>query len=130
MRRWILLILLLVLPFQAVWAGTTRYCGHEAGPAVAHFGHHEHQHRSGTHDGQSTTAAADDVDCATCHLSAPGTIPSGLNVFQPRAMVEQLAYREPLYASYTPSGPERPDISGCRAAVRSGGGAPDPSSLI
>lgn len=123
MRRWILSILLLVLPFQAVWAVTTPYCGHEAGGAVAHVGHHEHQHGGRADVDKSVPlAAVDDMDCGSCHLNAPATMPAALEVFELRLAAEPLDSADPLYVSCTPSGPERPDISRSLAAVRFGGG--------
>ena len=48
MRRWLFIFLLLVLPFQMVWAAAAPYCAHEVNPsAKKHFGHHEHKHSAG-----------------------------------------------------------------------------------
>lgn len=79
MRRWLLLLLLTVLPLQFATAAAASYCRHEAGSAK-HFGHHEHQHEgTGEHkstsnspDGNShqSTNVAGDSDCEYCHLGA------------------------------------------------------------
>ncbi|NML17073.1 hypothetical protein [Azohydromonas caseinilytica] len=73
MRRFVLVLLIALLPLQAVWAAAANACGHEHMSGKAHFGHHEHVHTA------KVTAAADDVpdagaadwscgaDCSTCH---------------------------------------------------------------
>lgn len=85
MRRFLLIVLMFVLPLQWSWAAAASLCGHEAaGPAARHFGHHQHEHHGAAagHDaGKSTKAAkaegADkksglgslraDPDCGVCH---------------------------------------------------------------
>lgn len=126
MRRWILIALLMVLPFQAVWAVAAPYCAHEQDIVATHVGHHEHQHRANV-DGDSLPASAQgDADCAICHLGSAATLPSALQVSPPPVVAQRLDYREPLYVSLPPSGPERPDRHGCPAPARCGGGAPGP----
>jgi hypothetical protein len=64
MRRLIAIFLLVLLPFQAVWAAMEPYCLHETSPSQSqHFGHHEHQHHAdgaGAHrgDGANDTGKA------------------------------------------------------------------------
>jgi hypothetical protein len=114
-RRLVVLMLLLVLPLQFVWAAAAPYCAHEAASAAGkHPGHHQH-----VHQGSDDAAKAGDdgagsglnhSDCAGCHAGAAATLP--------RPAVEWAAAprdvpREPpspRYRSHTPSGPERPDI--------------------
>ena len=49
MRRLIAIFLLVLLPFQAVWAAMEPYCLHENAQSQSHhFGHHEHQHHADT----------------------------------------------------------------------------------
>lgn len=123
MRRWILILLLVLVPFQTIWAGTTPYCGHESQGAVAHFGHHEHRHRTGDHPVEKAALMAGiDMDCGSCHLANPATIPSSLLIAQPPAVADSLPYKEVLYASCSLAGPERPERSCAPSAVRSGGG--------
>ncbi|MCT9124806.1 cation efflux protein, CzcI family [Cupriavidus gilardii] len=46
MRRFFLILLVMLLPLQSVWAAAAAYCGHEQRPAAQwHLGHHQHQHR-------------------------------------------------------------------------------------
>lgn len=123
MRRWILILLLVLVPFQTVWAGTTPYCGHESQGAVAHFGHHEHGHRAGDQPVEKAGLMAGmHMDCGSCHLANPATIPASLLIAHPAAVPGALPYKEVLYASCSLAGPERPDRSRAHSAVRSGGG--------
>jgi hypothetical protein len=86
MRRWVSLVLLVLLPLQLSWAAAASYCQHESGPGtVAHFGHHEHEHEpphadgapagdhavaEASHDGPDTKLPLVDHDCAYCHLGS------------------------------------------------------------
>lgn len=79
MRHWLAVLLLVLLPFQSVWAAAGRYCQHETGTDARHFGHHDHQHPGGdTHDVGSHDAPLPDGDidpgCASCHLSGPSAV--------------------------------------------------------
>lgn len=79
MRRWFLIVLVVLLPLQSVWAGAAAYCQHEAqASGASHFGHHEHRHARDVpgiadDDGRSAEAGAVDVDCNVCH--AASTVP-------------------------------------------------------
>ena len=83
MRRWLIVALLLVLPFQFAWSVAAAYCAHEAAPAASHVGHHTHEHKGDAGNGtaEKLHAEADsakagkagkwmgDNDCGYCHLS-------------------------------------------------------------
>lgn len=111
MRRWFVLLLLALLPLQSSWAVAAAYCGHEAGPAVQHLGHHDpHGHAgavskadpAGT-DSSSPSGAG--VDCSHCHgaclsllaVCAGATLPAASNghVLAPGAAVRTLALSPP-----------------------------------
>lgn len=77
MRRFLIIVMMFLLPFQSVWSVAATLCAHE-GPDAAHFGHHEHRHHAA---GASNTAQSDDSaahgdsdqpgsyhpDCGVCH---------------------------------------------------------------
>ncbi|MDT0137109.1 hypothetical protein [Acidovorax sp. PRC11] len=69
MRRWLLLLLLTLLPIQWTWAEAAGYCAHEPAAALQHFGHHAHQHAeaSGSGDASVSSLAGIDQDCGACH---------------------------------------------------------------
>jgi hypothetical protein len=41
MRRYLIIFLLLLLPFQFSWAAVASYCQHETESSTQHIGHHE-----------------------------------------------------------------------------------------
>ena len=75
MRRWLLIFLLFLLPFQLSWASASAYCQHERDTQPQHWGHHEHETRGTdrSHSGEgaqknaSTQPNAVVGDCALCH---------------------------------------------------------------
>lgn len=128
MRRWMFAVLLLVLPFQMIWAAAAPYCAHETNtPASKHFGHHDHRHQVG---GEIAPTLGDDgngsgtyhADCATCHLGCAATLSAPIPVVAFLVPEAPSIAAASSYTSYVPSGPERPDRSAVTAAVRSGGG--------
>jgi hypothetical protein len=71
MRRFLVIVMMLLLPFQATWAVAAGICNHETGKA-SHFGHHEHEH----HSAEAAAPEAEDADaqpggfhadCGVCH---------------------------------------------------------------
>jgi len=127
MRRWLTILLLLIMPAQLVWAAAAPYCGHETTVAgKKHFGHHEHRHQA---DGQVTpasgdtnTGGADHADCDACHPAVSIALPLPLTAFAPPTPLMPDGPPEPRYLSHVPSGPERPDRAELAAATRSAGG--------
>jgi hypothetical protein len=98
MRRWIAILLLMLLPVQAIWAAAEPYCQHEHGVAAHHLGHHEHEHHGDDHgDGQDSSKKAspmadhDHHCCASLSLlppsslAMPGTLSSAKLVAAPLA---------------------------------------------
>ena len=116
MRRWLVVLMLLVLPVQFVWAAALPYCAHEAAAAASkHPGHHQHVHQGGNDAAKAGDDGGDlganHSDCASCHSGAAATLslPKAELAAAPR---DELREQPPsLYRSHTPSGPERPDIA-------------------
>ncbi|MCR6476964.1 hypothetical protein NU688_12455 [Variovorax sp. ZS18.2.2] len=46
MRRWLLIFLLFLLPFQLSWAASAAYCQHERDTQPEHWGHHQDEPNS------------------------------------------------------------------------------------
>lgn len=71
MRRFVLILMMVLLPLQWSWAAAASVCGHEQGKA--HFGHHEHKHASSVETTaepghvEDGTAASYHPDCQVCH---------------------------------------------------------------
>ena len=84
MRRFVAILLLMVLSVQFSWAAAASYCEHEQDATPQHIGHHEHQHSQAEPEGDKSPVDAPDADgstkaekaagahadCAYCHLSA------------------------------------------------------------
>lgn len=112
MRRLLIILMLMVVPFQLSWAAAAAYCQHESNPAVSHFGHHTHQHSASTAESKSSMPKAQlgvDDDCATCHLGGIGIAPMEsfsltLDMAPANVRVTHNAY--PI--SIRPHRPERP----------------------
>lgn len=77
MRRWFAILLLVLLPLQAIWAAAAPYCEHEQAQAASkHLGHHEHEHQEvdvGEDEAPSKPGAAH-TDCHVCHGSATAPV--------------------------------------------------------
>mgnify|MGYP006331334807 CR=1 FL=1 len=130
MRRWLLALLIVLMPVQFTWAAAAPYCGHETDAAAAdHVGHHEHQHDASldespsSDDDDSGPAPVLDADCAFCHLGASAFVPE-VDLTPALAPAPVLvALRARAYVSHIPTRPaERPDRMSTTAAVRFGGG--------
>lgn len=72
MRRYVLILIMLILPLQWSGAVVASICGYEAPGAQAHLGHHDHAHEASDQHASAETADADpaqphDADCGTCH---------------------------------------------------------------
>jgi hypothetical protein len=69
-KRLVLILFILFLPLQSVWAATSAYCTHEADAATGHVGHHSHQHGGvkidGETDQESPAGKTVDNDCGLC----------------------------------------------------------------
>lgn len=86
MRRWLTLVLLVLLPIQFTWAAAAPYCQHEQAADSFHLGHHVHEHlpspavASQGDEAQDQSIAQDgmltvDNDCGYCHLSVAKPMP-------------------------------------------------------
>lgn len=70
MKRFVAILILLIMPLQVVFAAAAEYCEVEKPGSGQHFGHHAHatdsdQSDTGGKDGKSKTG---DSNCGFCHL--------------------------------------------------------------
>lgn len=76
MRRFLALLLLVLLPLNAAFAAASGYCQHQKESSqAAHFGHHMHQHDRSA-DKVPDTGTQIDPDCGFCHLSFSSFVPT------------------------------------------------------
>ncbi len=80
MRRWLLVLLLVLLPLQMVWAAAAGYCHHGQGAGASHVGHHDHAAHGhgaaepGRADADRDAPPAADADCGHCHGQCLGVL--------------------------------------------------------
>ncbi len=110
-KKLILILLLVILPFQFSWAVAGAYCQHEQGKTSQHFGHHAHQHqaKADVPDAKGEMGKLH-TDCSSCH--GAGCVVFAVAHPTPGVLPVVRDYVEPLPISYTshiPDGPRRPD---------------------
>lgn len=106
MRRYLVILLLVLLPFQMTWSAVGVYCQHEQGIAAKHVGHHDHQHKQGK---QSSKAAGGvDADCNYCHVGSVN-LPSASSLLATPTVSLLISLPVlPSLPSAVPHKPERP----------------------
>ena len=113
MRRFLVLLLLCLLPLQISWAAVANYCGHEQDKTAQHIAHHDDEHKAFStqsnpdkqpekfnlgHDHCHMSCFLGFLTEAAFHASVPSTQPS-------------LRYDETAYPSLALDRPERPKWS-------------------
>lgn len=106
LKKFLALLLLVVMPFQVAWSAADNYCQHEEGKAAQHFGHHLHQHQDGKFKGKASGGIDD--DCAYCHLGGAILPPAVPLMATPFASSIPFAISPVLLSSLPAREPERP----------------------
>lgn len=112
MRRWLAILMLVLLPLQFSWAAVAVYCGHESDQQAQHLGHHEHQHAGqadpGQDSGPSDAQAGFDFDCGHCHGTC-ASMPAPADDLAPLTVVSHpVTSVEGTLRTLAQSPPERP----------------------
>lgn len=112
MRRLLVILMMVVLPFQLSWAAAATYCQHESSPVASHYGHHVHKHLANSGAAKSDTSPSkllSDDDCTVCHLGSVGIVSMPLFSFPADIAKSDTGRRNvPLLTSTRPDRPERP----------------------
>lgn len=72
-RRWLSILLLVLLPLQFGWTAVAAYCEHETRTESQHLGHHEHPEPGHENSWEAHLASPDapsggfHFDCGHCH---------------------------------------------------------------
>lgn len=113
MRRWLTILLLVMMPLQLGWAAIGSYCQHESGSQTKHFGHHAHQHTSQAgdedDDGPDPQSGKNPHDdCNACISADVMPIFSAVALFDVRSLStgETVFLAHPLSRPSSP--PDRP----------------------
>ena len=70
MRRFLVLILLCLLPLQMSWAAVADHCGHDPEKGAQHFGHHDDEHKAFSGESsQDKQSGKYDLSYDHCHMS-------------------------------------------------------------
>jgi hypothetical protein len=111
MRRFVVLLLLVVMQLQQAWGAAAAYCDHESGAATgSHFGHHEHSHSLPDGSGNDLGGmASTHPDCQSCHFACVAVPPGPAQAYFAWTDVAPAAVPPPSFDSFIPDGPERPD---------------------
>jgi hypothetical protein len=109
-KKLLIILMLLVLPFQFSWATVAVYCQHEQGATAQHFGHHNHQHH-GKADQPDHKEKLSQVhnDCGYCHAASPAFFFASLLLTDMPLGSEQVVSHVFSFSSHIPDGPRRPD---------------------
>ncbi len=112
MRRLLVILMMVVLPFQLSWAAAATYCQHESSPVASHYGHHVHKHLAKSGDAKSDISPSkllSDDDCPVCHLGGVGIVSMPSFSFPADiAKLDTARSSVPLLTSTRPDRPERP----------------------
>lgn len=117
MKRLLFLFLAIALLAQWTYATAGGYCTHEAvgAGAVAHWGHHVHEHDPDMRDGDSSSGSSSgfDLDCSFCHAAASSTLDTSTRtvLYAPAAEALQSTLEPPDFRSRSPDLPDRPKWS-------------------
>ena len=113
MKKFVLILLLLVLPLQMSWAAASAYCQHEQGNHAWHLGHHVHQHKASADSAGQQDSGKVHSDCSACHGASHGqaAFAGGASPAGVRAGALAVAPAPQFYTSHIPDGPKRPDWS-------------------
>ena len=81
MRRFLVIVMMLLLPAQWTWAAAASVCAHETTTQTTHFGHHEHAHQDAASldeagDEGPAGSLAEDPDCGACHGMNSAFVPT------------------------------------------------------
>lgn len=109
MRRWLAILMLVLLPAQFSWAKLAAYCMHESGSSAWHLGHHDkahHGHQQAA--GDEATPGAPDLDCGHCHGQAVVMVSLPLQPLPAVAATAYFSLNAPNCAAPAPQPPERP----------------------
>ena len=129
MRRWLLILLLVLLPIQSVWAEAAAYCQHEgqhegqyenprqnqrADGGTSHWGHHEHAHQhsdaaQAPADDPSSPLASVDVDCNVCHAGGAVPFPAWQRAPSVSWVSAVQPHRTPALATRALAPPDKPN---------------------
>jgi len=107
-KKFLLILLLTILPIQYAWSMAAVYCQHEPSK-VSHFGHHGHQHQAQAGDDLDKSKLSKHGDCEVCHHAVQASLPGAEPVLTAAPAAVFAPSGVPRYHSYIADGPPRPN---------------------
>ena len=107
MKRFLLVLLMFLLPVLVAWAVAGSYCTHEQSAETPHFGHHFHIHQPQSDDGSQVPLKLH-PDCSSCHASTVGMLNGDAQIADVAAPSATCSQPFLLPSSAPPVEPERP----------------------
>jgi hypothetical protein len=124
MRRWIAIVLLVLLPAQMSWAAVVTCFGHSTGMGAEHAGHHHgHAGQGDAVQGADLHAEAAsggtiagftdiaDMDCGHCLGHCPGMLLMAFRFVAPDGVDAPSSRQAASGSEHLPTQPERPQWS-------------------
>lgn len=127
MRRWLAILMFVLLPTQMTWAAVAGYCVHKPGTLVVdHIGHHDHApetHDTDLSDLAASTASTADAqtghvadsngldlghDCGHCHGQLAGLLIGAQQLQLDRSTSAPIRAGDEPRPPYAAAEPERP----------------------
>lgn len=113
MARWLVVLLMVLLPLQLSWAAVAPYCSHEPGSQPQHPGHHEHPHTVTANLNENTAPepgalAGVDLDCGYCHGTCAGMPAPDDRIAQPTQSARPVTAVQGRLRTRIQSPPDRP----------------------
>lgn len=109
MKKYLLILLLIAIPFQYAWATPAVYCKHEK-ERVTHFGHHTHQHQTQTAEPDLAGKLANvHGDCATCSIFFLAPVVAAVTGLPPLSTRTHVIAIGHDYLSHIPAPPKMPN---------------------
>lgn len=109
MQRFLVLIMLCLLPLQISWAAVANYCGHEQDKAAQHFGHHDDEHKAfSAKSDPDKQPGKFDLGQDHCHMSVFIGLLNDATSHASVPPLPSLRCDERAYTSLSPGKPERP----------------------
>lgn len=124
MRRWLAILMFVLLPTQMTWAAVAGYCVHQPGTLVVdHIGHHDHAPETHDTDLSDLAASTDSADaghvadsdgldlghdCGHCHGQLAGLLINARQLQLDQSTNAPIRALDHVRAPYAGAEPERP----------------------
>lgn len=113
MKRFLVILMLFLMPLQTAWGSVNSYCQHEESASADHFGHHQHEHVDAGSDADADDGGIGrtvDADCDYCHHAGSNLMALAAPIDHVPCRLAPHAFAEPHYLSFIADVTHPPDI--------------------